>query len=894
MGGIEAITTPDGGCKDRLSTAKKAFQRAIRQYSWYLEEKERAERYRDLSEDKWGGKDDKMSVRTYGERAKGMLAESESFFLKSVDEYKKTVAAYEKNREEGEPQDSVFLRECGKFVYFTALFKMEIGSYKDAKSLFSEAARQFGHIEEGALIKQDRRLMMNAHYEKATIEMGSSLNNDAKKSFGMAVESSKKLVEDTPNGRERRCLGNAFFELGRLEVERFLMRKESEDEDYQGAFKTKEKDGLGGRWVDAYLNEAVSRVRSSEKTVSEAGKGILRSLFKDNNSRMDGDPNELFEKAIKMYEAIPSKEIADKEYVDVYRSWGEIHSMWGRLFRYKYMCLLKRVQELSPKDVSIDTEKHSGLLNELAECIAEAKKHFEEAISRMEQARELDKEICKRTPGRKSDEKWIILGAAKYRLSLLFRLGSDDKFKVDAEKEKTEAIDVFKSSDSTILEILVVLSEDICWSTVQNGILNSLLDGGERKDAVFFNNVISKLKNDGAGKPDGGVEMYKKVYIRSMYIVSRLQVKSENGKLVAHYTRKATVDHMLFGGMKLGLFATEYFNDPKEGEVLLDYLYGDMWKSEAREDKDKRNKEFKGADMVKREEIMEQERSEYVAFAISFSFDFDSLNQFRLYGKEGGREGTGLALIFKRTFFAEELTQDRATFIKDLGKQVYVQEGLGFKDMAAVGDASLKEPKDAIWTKFKKRLRDSRASKERNILFRCAYFDPKTKKIVTVGQKEEYLFYRDGVDKDISDTTICKERYCEYKAFIDRIVVDVGEEMKVLFNEATGLEPAIVGQLTLNLRYLVKDVAFREEQECRILKTCRLVDDEYENIWVETGGVAFSDDYKLHLEYGMDVSQHVERVCFGPKAGGIDVFRKCLVNKGMEEIGCERSRTNLA
>jgi len=68
---------------------------------------------------------------------------------------------------------------------------------------------------------------------------------------------------------------------------------------------------------------------------------------------------------------------------------------------------------------------------------------------------------------------------------------------------------------------------------------------------------------------------------------------------------------------------------------------------------------------------------------------------------------------------------------------------------------------------------------------------------------------------------------------------------------------------------------------------------------METISIGSSDsdatgELKMHLKYGLDVAQHIQKVVFGPKAKGIEMFRKCLVHKGLDGIGCLRSSTHLA
>jgi len=80
-----------------------------------------------------------------------------------------------------------------------------------------------------------------------------------------------------------------------------------------------------------------------------------------------------------------------------------------------------------------------------------------------------------------------------------------------------------------------------------------------------------------------------------------------------------------------------------------------------------------------------------------------------------------------------------------------------------------------------------------------------------------------------------------------------------------------------------KDAAFKEEQECRIVKILQFTDEQ----------IHISEDYsRMHVEY-IDVRQNVEEVVFGPTATGIDLFQDILQKKGLN-IQCTQSKLPLA
>jgi len=367
-----------------------------------------------------------------------------------------------------------------------------------------------------------------------------------------------------------------------------------------------------------------------------------------------------------------------------------------------------------------------------------------------------------------------------------------------------KAKELFKKSEMSILRILTFLEEEDEEKIIkETDILDFLLDSENTKDGKFFNKITEELtpeqKND-----------YKTVYIHSIYIISRLHVNNPNEKLVAHYCEKNISQQLLFKGINFWLNATDYSNDPTEGKTLLDFLYG---KNNYKTD----------------EEI----NTEYEAFTGSFVFDYDNLNTFRLYGKEEiKKEGTGVSLVFKDTFFNKN------------------------------ADMAVETPNGA-----------------KSSLYRCIYIDPypeTDENVITVGQKEEYLFYKEKK----------KNEFRNYNEEMDKIIETVREEMHSLKERVKNLDKDIVGQLLLNLRYLVKHVAFKEEQECRVVKILNLHDEI----------IKIKEDYfkQMYFEYSPKVSGHIAKIYFGPKAEGFELFKSILKNKGLERIECIKSTNPLA
>ena len=108
------------------------------------------------------------------------------------------------------------------------------------------------------------------------------------------------------------------------------------------------------------------------------------------------------------------------------------------------------------------------------------------------------------------------------------------------------------------------------------------------------------------------------------------------------------------------------------------------------------------------------------------------------------------------------------------------------------------------------------------------------------------------------------------------------EDLKRLI-ENEELNTTIIGQLLINLRYLTKHIAFKEELECRIVKIHCLNDSK----------IKTSNDFKqMYVEY-LPVPIHIKKIYFGTNAKGMELFQDILTHNRLN-IKCEKSKNTLA
>ena len=251
--------------------------------------------------------------------------------------------------------------------------------------------------------------------------------------------------------------------------------------------------------------------------------------------------------------------------------------------------------------------------------------------------------------------------------------------------QKDKAVKYFESSKIIILELLAIIYEENDEIIKNEEIFFPLLDSESFDGQFFYMNIRDRSISE------NDLIEYKKAYILSNIIIGKLHVPLKGReRFVSHYKEKTISQNMLINNSKFRLNSIHYSNDPTEGDVLIKYFY----------------EKSKYSDKEKLE-------SEYGVFAGCFTFSYDSLNQFRLYGKAKDKEeGVGLSLVFQNSFFCDEAK-------------------------LMMSDEKFHEEEKII-------------DDEKFSLFRCIYIAPDEQQVITVGQKEEYLFYKEKNENEIN------------------------------------------------------------------------------------------------------------------------------------------------
>ena len=238
---------------------------------------------------------------------------------------------------------------------------------------------------------------------------------------------------------------------------------------------------------------------------------------------------------------------------------------------------------------------------------------------------------------------------------------------------------------------------------------------------------------------------------------------------MAHYT-SPHVCHILFGigsnetasPMRLG--SSTYMNDPSEGRALLDLL----------------NQQDLGLEN-------KADGASHNAFFTCFSSRVNDLNQFRLYGKEGGVEASGCCLVFNKNgdWLAEA---DVSAPFRSL-PQKSGQDSDGLSEAGLSGDEYEKLP-----------------------LYQVAYIAYKDE-YITEKKCGIWLLPQEKLKFGIRLKPVGNEEWHQFrleklKEALEKLIGFFKDKSVVSDEDKEALE---------YIRYLFKDFAFRDEEEFRLL-----------------------------------------------------------------------------
>ncbi|MCD8063993.1 tetratricopeptide repeat protein [Akkermansia sp.] len=337
----------------------------------------------------------------------------------------------------------------------------------------------------------------------------------------------------------------------------------------------------------------------------------------------------------------------------------------------------------------------------------------------------------------------------------------------------------------------VLIGSDEFWDSLSGDSLPDLWSGDED-----FNILASREKlKDCSGKD---LQSIRHLWVEQYRLLHLLSADLDQ---VGHYTSTNVFETLLQEqeetkgkATPLLLCSLAAANDPTEGTVFQSLL---------------------GVDCMPFQRI----HSNLAVLQTSFSSSIGSLNQFRLYGKNNGEEGTGLCLVFNRSFFA----------------------GPGETSMVAVkrDQEQSSEEEGAACRKLP--------------LYWVLYYD----------RDSEHVYYTPACIEYSLNKEFKMKKNSVKKTDLKK-VEDIGKSLKRIrdhFKAISKEYQQTALEMLIYLRHLVKDAAFKDEKELRIL-SLHPYNDHDSSLKVLPGKNCLSVDYLpvIHEE-----EEYLEKVIAGPK-----------------------------
>lgn len=308
------------------------------------------------------------------------------------------------------------------------------------------------------------------------------------------------------------------------------------------------------------------------------------------------------------------------------------------------------------------------------------------------------------------------------------------------------------------------------------------------------------------------------------------KLKSQNKQYerqVAHYTRPGVLFSLLKNEpSNFRLNVVDFMNDPTENQVLTSWL-----------------------------NIKTDRDSEIKSFLASFSFNHNSLNQFRLYGNENNIVGSSVSVVFNQNFFGDDVEHSiNPDGINHLNKFT-----------------SVKIPKqDFIDNKTDANEKNeplTQSSFHDLPLFRCLYFDPNNE-YISLAKRNKFSFYLEHRESSAAEI---EEKWNDYLTQLDeehkiktirKILNQIKQKIKKLKANEKIKNLSILDQLitlaVMPISCLIKHAAFEDEDECRMIYITNIAD---EKIQAPTDYVQASS---LFINY-KTVEDYIEKIYLGPQ-----------------------------
>ena len=297
---------------------------------------------------------------------------------------------------------------------------------------------------------------------------------------------------------------------------------------------------------------------------------------------------------------------------------------------------------------------------------------------------------------------------------------------------------------------------------------------------------------------------------------------------VAHYTKPGVLFNLLKNEPSdFRLNVVDFMNDPTENQLLSNWLG-----------------------------IKSDTNNDIKSFLASFSFNHNSLNQFRLYGNENNIVGSSVSIVFDQQFFGSDA--DRSINNDSIN---FLNQNLTTK-LTANTDMLNKAKNDT------KILKDNDTTPLHPLsLFRCVYFDPETN-YISIAKRNLYSFY---LEHKSCDPEVINSKWQKYLDLLDeenkisdirKLLKEIRKQIKKLKNnkriQVISNLDQLISLALMPISCLIKHAAFEDEDECRIIYITHIADEKIQ------APHDYASANSLFINYAK-IEEYIDKIYLGPQ-----------------------------
>ena len=359
--------------------------------------------------------------------------------------------------------------------------------------------------------------------------------------------------------------------------------------------------------------------------------------------------------------------------------------------------------------------------------------------------------------------------------------------------------------------------------------------------------IMLALLNSGHNHLFENIEEYNKHVIKPICDIRKLTVDIQKQLLVdfkldkklneqeqqfersvAHYTKPGVLFNLLKNEPSdFRLNVVDFMNDPTENQLLSNWL-----------------------------EIKSDSNNDIKSFLASFSFNHNSLNQFRLYGNENNIVGSSVSIVFNQQFFGSDVNRSINDDSINFLNQNFTSKLTANTDMLNKAKNDTKIVKDNDTTPLHPLS-----------LFRCVYFDPETD-YISIAKRNLYSFY---LEHKSCEPEVINGKWQDYLDLLDeenkifeiwKLLRQIRDQIKILKNNTQIQVISNLDQLIslalMPISCLIKHAAFEDEDECRIIYITHIADEKIQAPY------DYASANSLFINYAK-IEEYIDKIYLGPQ-----------------------------